>query len=62
MNSELVRKEVISMINNSAIGDDWDDVRKDLFTPEEIAEADLRVAVISALIEVRDEHGIRRIF
>ena len=46
------------MINNSAIGDDWDDVRKELFTPEEIAESDLRVAVIGALIEAREEQGI----
>ena len=46
------------MINNRAIGDDWDDVRKELFTPEEIAESDLRVAVISALIEAREEQGI----
>ena len=46
------------MINNKAIGDDWDDVRKELFTPEEIDESDLRVAVISALIEAREEQGI----
>ena len=46
------------MINNRAIGDDWDDVRKELFTPEEIAESDLRVAVISALITAREEKGI----
>ncbi|MBQ6508695.1 MAG: helix-turn-helix transcriptional regulator [Flexilinea sp.] len=46
------------MRNNSAIGDDWDDVRKELFTPEEIAESDLRVAVIGALIEAREEQGI----
>ena len=46
------------MRNNSAIGDDWDDVRKELFTPEEITESDLRVAVIGALIEAREEQGI----
>ena len=46
------------MINNSAIGDDWDDVRKELFTPEEVAESDLRVAVISALVSAREEQGI----
>ncbi len=46
------------MINNSAIGDDWDDVRKELFTPEEIAESDLRVALISALVSAREEQGI----
>lgn len=46
------------MINNNAIGDDWDDIRKELFTPEEIAESDLRVAVISALVSAREEKGI----
>ena len=46
------------MINNSAVGDDWEDVRKELFTPEEIAESDLRVAVISALVSAREEQGI----
>lgn len=46
------------MINNPAIGDDWDDIRKELFTPEEIAESDLQVAVIGAIIEAREEQGI----
>ena len=46
------------MINNNAIGDDWDDVRKELFTPEENAESDFRVAIISALIDAREEMGI----
>lgn len=46
------------MTNNTAIGDDWDDIRKELFTPEEIAESDLRVAVIGAIIEAREEQGI----
>lgn len=46
------------MINNPAIGDDWDDIRKELFTPEEIAESDLQVAVIGAIIEAREERGI----
>lgn len=36
----------------------WEDVRKDLFTAEEIAESDLRVALIGELIRVRQEQGI----
>ena len=32
--------------HNNAIGEDWDDVRKELFTPEEIAESDERVKEI----------------
>jgi DNA-binding phage protein len=35
----------------------WDDVRKELFTPEEIAESDLRVAIIGELIKARREKG-----
>jgi DNA-binding XRE family transcriptional regulator len=36
----------------------WEDLRKDLFTPEEIAESDLRVAIIGELIRIRQEQGI----
>ena len=43
---------------DDAIGDDWEDVRKELFTTEEIAESDSRVAVISELIKARRESGI----
>lgn len=46
------------MKKNSAIGSSWDDVRKELFTPEEIAESDLRVAIMSELIKARQEQGI----
>ena len=46
------------MKKNRAIGSSWDDVRKELFTPEEIAESDLRVAIMSELIKARQEQGI----
>ncbi len=46
------------MDNNSAIGSNWKDVRSKLFTPEEISESDLRVALISELIKARQEQGI----
>ena len=36
----------------------WNEVEKDLFTPEEIAESDLRVAIIGELIKAREERGI----
>lgn len=44
--------------DNPAIGRSWDEVRKELFTPEEIAESDLRVALIGELIKARQEKGL----
>lgn len=44
--------------HNPAIGQSWDDVEAELFTPEEIAESDLRVALIGELIQARQELGI----
>ena len=46
------------MQNNSAIGESWEEVRSRIFTPEEIAESDLRVALIGELIHARQERGI----
>ncbi len=43
---------------NPAIGRTWDEVRAELFTPEEIAESDLRVALIGELIKARKEKGL----
>ena len=34
-------------MSNKAIGSNWKDIRNDLFTQEEIAATDLRVAIIS---------------
>ena len=42
---------------NPAIGDSWDDVEKELFTSEEIAASDLRVAMMCQLIEARQKKG-----
>ena len=36
----------------------WDDVRDKLFTPEEVAASDSRVALIGELIKARQEKGI----
>lgn len=46
------------IMNNSAIGRSWDEVERELFTPEEIVESDLRVALIGELIKARQEKGI----
>ncbi|MBP1580194.1 MAG: hypothetical protein J6B57_08915 [Oscillospiraceae bacterium] len=45
-------------MSNSAIGRSWDEVQKELFTPEEIAASDLRVALIGADIKARQDQGI----
>ena len=46
------------MKKNSAIGRDWEEVERELFTPEEIAESDLRVALMTEIIRARHEKGI----
>lgn len=46
------------MQTNSAIGQSWEEARKKLFTSEEIAASDLRVALIGELIRAREERGI----
>lgn len=45
-------------MSNSAIGQSWDEFEKEFYTPEEIAESDLRVALIGELIKARNEQGI----
>ena len=45
-------------MNNSAIGDSWEKVERELFTPEEIAESKLRVALIGEIIKARQEQGM----
>ncbi len=45
-------------MTNNAIGKNWQDVRKEIFTSEEIAESNLRVSLIEELIKARKERGI----
>lgn len=45
-------------MNNSALGGTWEELQKELFTPEEIAVSNLRVALIGELIKARQERGI----
>ena len=46
------------MNKNSAIGHSWDEIERELFTPEEIAASNLRVSLIGELIKARQEKGI----
>ena len=41
-----------------ALGEAWDELEKELFTPGEIAASRLRVALIGELIKARQEKGI----
>lgn len=43
---------------DDALSDEWEEIRKEIFTPAEIASSDLRVAIISELIKARRERGI----
>lgn len=36
----------------------WDDVERDIFTPEEIAEAELKAAIVAEMVKARKENGI----
>ena len=44
--------------NNSSVGTTWEELEKEIFTPEEIAESDAEVAIISELIKARNEGKI----
>lgn len=43
---------------DEALGGTWSELQKELFTPEEIAASNLRVALIGELIKARQEKGI----
>ena len=43
---------------NSAIAGTWEEWEKSHFTPEEIAESNLHVALIGELIKARNERGV----
>ena len=45
-------------MNNSAIGGTWDELERELFTPEEIAASNLHVAMRGELLKGRQEQGI----
>lgn len=46
------------MMNNNANGESWEEVKKELFSPEEIIEIDASAALMEQLIEARQAQGI----
>lgn len=42
----------------TSIGKTWEEARQELFSPEEIAESNLRVALVGEMIRLRKEKGI----
>ena len=46
------------MKQNSSVGCSWSEIRQEIFTKEEIAESDLRVALIGEIVKARKEKGI----
>ena len=41
----------------SPIGTDWNELKARLFTPEEIAEAEIKAALVEEIIKIRHEQG-----
>ena len=42
----------------SPIGTSWEEFENEFFTPEEIAESNLRVSLVNEIIQARQEQGI----
>ncbi len=53
----ILKKGVMKM-DNSSVGIRWEDVQKELFTPEDIAISHLKAALIGELIRARRELGL----
>ncbi|MDE7120828.1 MAG: helix-turn-helix domain-containing protein [Oscillospiraceae bacterium] len=45
-------------MNDTAIGRSWEELEQEIFSPEEIAECRLRVALIGEIVKARQEKGI----
>jgi ribulose-5-phosphate 4-epimerase/fuculose-1-phosphate aldolase len=68
MNDAKTYKQAIEQANSNledarecgagAIGGSWDELRREIFTLEDIAASDLRVAVMVELVNARKERGI----
>jgi len=42
----------------SPVGDDWDDLRETLLTPEERAQTDIKVSLLNEIINARQTNGL----
>lgn len=47
--------------NNSPFGISWNELRKEVLTPEEIAESDARIRTLEGLQQIRDEHVLHKV-
>lgn len=45
-------------MSKCAVGRSWEDLEKEIYTEEEIAASDLRVALINEMIKTREQQGI----
>lgn len=60
--SEDILGEVKELINdNSPFGISWNELRKEILTPEEIAESDDRIRSPERLQQIRDEHVLHKV-
>ena len=57
MGSLDLKKRRVEMNKTNAIGSNWKEVRKELFTQEEIHKSDERVATISKIIEEKSKNS-----
>lgn len=48
------------MMKDGSVCPTWDEIERELFTPEEIAESEQRVALIGELIAARKEKGLNQ--
>ena len=45
-------------MSSAHLGDSWESLRKKIFTSEEIAACDSKVAIINEFIKAREETGL----
>ena len=57
MGSLDLKKRRVGMNKTNAIGSNWKEIRKELFTQEEIHKSDERVATISKIIEEKSKNS-----
>ena len=54
----IKKLEEVKARGEESLSDEWEQVRKEIFSPEEIAASDLRVSIVKELIKARKELGI----
>lgn len=43
---------------NKHLGSSWEDVRKEIFTPEQLAESELKADLITEIVKLRNDAGL----